>query len=110
VAELAVKVSRVVKRGFLVLGQIPNPSCGLGFIPRNNFANGLPDFLPLAGEVSANRFGGGAGEVVAGEGEVEMKPLPVPTPFLFKKPSNCLKVSPARESLGKVSHQQVKLF
>lgn len=109
-AELAVKVSGMVKRGFLVLGQIPNPLCGLGFIPRNNFANGLPDFLPLTGEVSAHNFGRGAGEIVAGDGEVKMKPFSLPTALLFEKPTDCVKVSLSRESFSQVPNEQMKFL
>ena len=109
-AELPVEVAGMGEWGFFVLGQIPDAEGRLGRIPRDDFANGFPDLLPLASEVSANNFGGGLCEVVAGQSEVKMEPLPVATAFLLQKPSNRLKVSPSREPLGEVSHQEMELF
>jgi len=64
----------MIERLFVVLREIPDAERRLGRIPRDDFANGLSDFSPLAGEVSANNFGCGAGEIVAGNGEMKMKP------------------------------------
>jgi len=108
--ELAVEVSGMVKRGFLVLRQIPNPLCRFGFVPRDNFTDGFADFLPLLREVSADSFGRGVFQVVLRECEVEVKAFSAPLPLLFQKPPDCIKVSCPCESLCQVPNEEMEFF
>jgi hypothetical protein len=106
----ALEVSGMVERSFFVLGEIPNPLCCFGFIPWDDFTNGLANFLPLLVEITADSFGRGVFQIVSGDAKMEMKAFSLSLSLLFQIPPDCVKVSRPREPLGKVSDEQMKFI